>query len=434
MAKFSKSKWIGVDGGICATANGAVSAAADVLRLARPDGSRVAMALPMDTVYFERIELEDVSWRTAEKLVYGQLDLKLPVPVEKCHVMAFPVKASKKPLFLAFAVQKEAFEARLSEFKEAYGCDPEAVFPVAYVLWRACCEVTGNTPAPVLLLHASKDKWTLLAIENGVLLSAVPMAAGDVAGTVRNAKILSMRFSVPVKRFLVSGPSATQNLLAELGGVSSGLPCAPEVVTEPESFLASALARTATASKLARDGAGGFRTGEILHPAAFRRIIRSQIVNGLLPLVFSLIVLFLAVKRNAEASARLARADKELTGAACVIAGEKLPQRGRAAVARAKTLFDWRNPVLVAFAAQNSFGAVVPAFTTAADCGITFSSMSFDRENGRFVLTGRAGAQKDLSILQKAVEEAGFVFDAETTSRSDGISFTLTVTSGREAL
>ena len=58
---FFAQKWIGVDTEVCADSNGAAVCAVSQLANARPDGARVAMSVPMDVVFFEKIELPNMA-------------------------------------------------------------------------------------------------------------------------------------------------------------------------------------------------------------------------------------------------------------------------------------------------------------------------------------------------------------------------------------
>ena len=108
MRGVSVNGWIGVADGACATSRGALPLRVADLRALRPDGGRIAAAAPADSVFFERVAIENVSWRDAAKLVPGRLDLSLPLPIERCAVMAIPATGSKAPLFMAFAMPVES--------------------------------------------------------------------------------------------------------------------------------------------------------------------------------------------------------------------------------------------------------------------------------------------------------------------------------------
>ena len=88
-------KWIGVDAETCADTRGASPCAATQLSRVRPDGARVAMALPMDVVFFEKMELPGMDWKVAEGLLPGKFDLKIPVPIEKCLGYTVAARANR---------------------------------------------------------------------------------------------------------------------------------------------------------------------------------------------------------------------------------------------------------------------------------------------------------------------------------------------------
>ena len=417
-------KWIGVDTEVCADSNGAAVCTVSQLANARPDGARVAMSLPMDAVFFEKIELPNMDWTAAEKVVIGKFDLKIPVPIERCLLYVRPVRSSKEPLFLAFAVTREAYKSHLSAFRAATGCDPEAVFPSADALADACVRHLGGGNPSVLLLHSATDKWTLLAIEKGVLSGVVTLAAGDAVAAMRNAKILSMRFNSPPECFLVSG-SGAEGLAKTLADAPNALQCRVEAVPAPGNFLASALALRG-AMKVCE---GGFRHGDLRHPARHRRLMLNYLALGLIPLALSAIALGLAAVRHARSTKMLAKWNVFLDGAAARVANAPLPQHGRAAVEQAKGLFDWRNPVISSLAEVSPVG-VLPALVEAASTrGLTFSGINYDGQS--LVISGHGTAEADVEVLRQAAERAGFTLDARVDARADaraeGIDFIVTV-------
>ena len=412
-------KWIGVDADCCADTCGVDRCAPTQLARIRPDGARVAMSLPMDVVFFEKIELPGMDWKVAESLLPGKFDLKLPVPIEKCLLYVRPVRSASEPVFLAFAVTRDVYKSRLASFRAATGCDPEGVFPSAAALADACVRHLGGGSPAALLLHAASEKWTLIAVEDGILSGVVTVAADDVASAVRNAKILASRFSTPPQRFLVSGADAEKGLAERLNESAKALPWRAEAVTRASIFLAAALARAAAD----RDGRNGFRQGDA-HPAALRRRLRACLLVGFTPLVLSAAAFAVAVRQHGRSADRLARWNGALDRAAARVANGPLPQHGRAAVERAKGLFDWRNPAIAAFADGSPLDALPALFEAAAARGMTFSSLSF--ADGVLRIAGQGAVEADVGVLRQAAEKAGCAFTAETSARGDGIGFSAT--------
>ena len=418
---FFGQKWIGVDTEVCADSNGAAVCAVSQLANARPDGAHVAMSLPMDVVFFEKIQLPNMGWPAAEKVVIGKFDLKIPVPIEKCLLYVRPVRSSKEPLFLAFAVTREAYKAHLSAFRAATGSDPEAVFPSADALADACVRHLGGGAPSVLLLHSSADKWTLLAIEDGILSGVVTLAAGDEVSAMRNAKILSMRFKSPPERFLVSGLSA-EEIAKALADAPNALKCRVEAVPDPTAFLASALALRGSMKAYE----GGFRHGDLKHPARHRRIMLNCLSLGLIPLALSLVACGLFAVLYAHSARKLAEVNALLDRAAAQVANGTLPQHGRAAVEQAKGLFDWRNPAIAARAETSPVGALPGLVETASTRGLTFSGIDYDGQS--LTITGHGAVAADVDVLRQTAERDGFAFDARVDARAEGIAFIATVT------
>ena len=416
---FSGKKWIGVDAEVCADASGAPICAATQLARVRPDGARVALGLPMDMVFFEKIEIPNVDWKAAEGLVEGKFDLKLPIPIEKCLVFSMPVRHSPTPLFLVFAVTREAFKAHLSAFRAATGCDPEAVFPAADALAEACVRHLGGGTPSALLLHAAAEKWTLAAVADGVLSGVVTLPAGDAIAAMRNAKILSMRFQSPPTRFLVSGTGAAE-LAKTLADAPNAMQCDVEAVPDPANFLAAALARRGALRE------SGFRSGDLEHPARGRRIVRTCILLGLIPVALALAACVFAAMSYARSSTHLAKWNAFLDQAAVRVANGPLPQHGRAAAERAKGLLDWRNPAIASFAATSPLKALSAIFEAASSREIAFSGIDF--EGRTLAISGHGAVEADVEVLRQTAEKAGFAFDATVEKRGEGIVFSATIT------
>ena len=417
----SGKKWIGVDTEVCADAGGTAVCAVSQLAHVRPGGARVAMSIPMDSVFFEKIELPNMGRAAAEKLVIGKFDLKLPVPIEKCIVYVRPVRSSRGPLFLAFAVTRDAYKAHLSAFRAATGCDPEAVFPSADAMADACVRHLGGATPSALLLHSALGKWTLIAIENGVLSGVVTLAAGDTAAAMRNAKILCMRFQTQPMRFLVSGTGA-EELAKALAEAPNAMECPLEALPATTNFLAAALARRGAL----KESEGGFRQGDLRHPAHNRRIMLNCLALGFITFALSASALGLVAVRHARSARALSGWNAFLDGAAARVANCHLTQHGRAAVEVSKGLFDWRNPAVAARAETSPMAAIPALFDAASTRGLTFSSIDYDGKS--LAISGNGAVEADMEVLRQAAARAGFALEARVAARGDGIGFTATVT------
>jgi hypothetical protein len=377
----------------------------------------------MDMVFFEKIEIPNVDWKAAEGLVEGKFDLKLPVPIEKCLVFSTPVRHSPTPLFLAFAVTREAYKAHLSAFRAATGCDPEAVFPSAEALADACVRHLGGGTPSALLLHAAAEKWTLVAVADGILSGVVALPAGDAIAAMRNAKILSMRVQSPPPRFLVSGTDAAE-LAKTLADAPNAMQCDVEAVPDSANFLAAALARRGAL----RESEGGFRHGELEHPARIRRIMRKYILLGLIPVALALAACVLAAMSYTRSSAHLANWNAFLDQAATRVANGPLPQHGRAAAERAKGLLDWTEPTIASFTEKSPIQALPAIFGAASTRGMTFSSIKYI--GGTLAISGHATVEADVEVLRQSAEKAGFTFDAKVDELGNGFAFTATLREG----
>lgn len=418
MRGVSVNGWIGVADGACATSRGALPLRVADLRALRPDGGRIAAAAPADSVFFERVAIENVSWRDAAKLVPGRLDLSLPLPIERCAVMAIPATGSKAPLFMAFAMPVESCMRRVDAVESECGCRPEALVPAAAALWRAVV-AAGITDA--MALHVSGATATLVAVEGGVIAGVATARAADEALIVRDALLLAGRFANRCGRMVVAGPDASPDLVARLGSALSPSGIAVEMAASPGAFLAQGLA--SMASDICRDG--GFLREDLAHPAATRRRWRSVAATSVLAAALSIAALALSAWRLRSAIAERDRRETTLGAMAAEVAGMPIQQKGRAAVERAKSLSDWMNPVIESFAKEHPIDILPAMLDAASERGATFSSVRYEGEI--LSLRGIARDTADVNALRRIAEKASFKVDADVAKASAGIGFGLRI-------
>ena len=249
----------------------------------------------------------------------------------------------------------------------------------------------------------------------------VTLASGDAVAATRNAKILSMRFKSAPERFLVSGAGA-EELAKALACTPNALKCPVETVPDPANYLASALALRGS-MKVCE---GGFRHGDLRHPARQRRMMLNCLALGLIPLALAAIALGLVAVRHTRSAKMLTGWNSFLDGAAARVANSPLPQHGRAAVEQAKGLFDWRNPAISSLAEVSPANALPALVEAASTRGLTFSGIDYDGQS--LTISGHGTAESDVEVLRQAAERAGFALDARVDTRAEGIGFTVTVT------
>lgn len=420
---MSVNGWIGVADGVCATSRGALQLRAADLRTLRQDGGRVAAAAPAASVFFERVAFDNVPWGEAARLIPGRLDLSLPLPIERCAVMAIPVAGSKAPLFMAFAMPIESCLRRVEAVEAECGCRPEALIPAVAALWRAAM-LSGITDA--MALHVSGASATLVAIEGGVVAGVATSKAGDEALVVRDALLLAGRFTTRCGRMVVSGPDASPDLVARLGSALAPSGIVVELAASPGAFLAKGLA--SLASDICRDG--GFLRGDLAHPAAARRRWRAVAATSVLAALLSFAALAVSAWRLRSTMMELDRREASLGAMATEVAGMPIQQKGRAAVERAKSLCDWLNPAIESFARKHPIDVLPDMLDSAAESGATFSSIRYERDV--LTLRGVARDTADVTAMRRVAEAASFAADADTSKSQDGIGFGIRVSTPDE--
>lgn len=415
--------WIGVADGACATSRGALPLRAGELRSLRPDGCRVAAAAPAETVFFERLAFQNVSWSEAGRLVPGRLDLALPLPIERCSVVAITASGSKSPLFMAFAMPQDACERRAESIAAECGCRPEALVPAPAALWFAA---KSSGIADAMLLHVSGPSATLVALEGGAIAGVATAKAADEAMIVRDAMLLSGRLATPCRRMVVSGPGTSPELVRRIGDALSASGMRVEAAPDAPSFLARGVA--ALASKACRDG--GFLRGGLAHPAVARRKLLATALASVAAAALSISALAVSAWRLRSALAERDRRDAALGAMAAEVAGKALPQKGRAAAEIAKSMRYWMDPQVEFFAESRPVDVLPALLDVAADRGATFSSIRYERDV--LTLRGVARDTADVAAMRRAAEAALFATDADTSKSQDGIGFEISVSAPDE--
>ena len=396
------------------------------LRQQRPGGARCAAALPMEAVFTERLEPPARSRAQAERLAAGMLDLRLPLPVEQCAVTWVPCAArGAPPALLAYAVGREALEARLAATET--GADAERIVPAAHALWHWM--TTGGLGAGVdtlqLLLHAGARHGTLLAGCGPHLRSCLTVPAGDLAALGRNLQVFAARWNLPSSRLLLCGENADAGLLENLRAHAAFARTEIRLVPDARACLAAALAAEALAS--GGDPAGDLRAPLGAHPAARRREARAQARCAAALLAAGLVLAGTQLARLRELRRTLGRLDHQLEQTASRLAGGPLPGSGAAAIELARRELDTRlNPEVEAFGEPQLLTHLPNLLGTAALRNLAVASLTV--EDRRIELSGEAGSEADLAALRDTARRASLAPAIESEPTPAGrIRFTGTL-------
>ncbi len=356
--------WIGID----LSGGRPVAAAAwrspDGVRLAdlageewrqrRSDGYRCSASLPMDRLFAEHLDPPSQGGKQVRRLVEGLLDLRLPVPVERCALALVTQGRAPRLEYMAYAVTREALQdAR--EVLAHQACPAERIVPAAHALWFYAGEAgkaTGGCPGSAvpdacfdLVLHAAADAWTLLAGQGNRLLRCLVQPVGDLDGIQRAVKVLAARWGMRHARLVLCGEQA--QAFRQADAFPAGDPEHPDVTVEtidaPARYLARALALEALRS--GGCGEGNLLTGEWMHPLARRRRERHEWMAAAALGVASLTIAAAAWTNSMRARRALWALDEKLDRRSERLAGGAWTPEGAAGVELARRELDTRlNP------------------------------------------------------------------------------------------
>ena len=393
-----------------------VEVAPAVLRERRPDGTRCVAGLPMSRVFCEYVAPPARACRQARRLAPGMLDLRLPLPVERCAIAWIPSPSPDAPAaLLAFAVPHEALGQALQP-GPARTVDTERIVPVAHALWRRWARLEPPDGAALrLLLHAGSDAWTLLIGRGAVLQSSLTLPGGDLAALARNLEVFRQRWSDRGGHLLLCGPGADESLLRQARNTPLLTGATIELAPEPAAYLATALAETAADGGATGDLREGFRD----HPAWLRRQARAALRQTAILLAASALLWAVHLAALHRATCDMAAADAALTRQAIRLAGRTLPARGAAAVELARNELDTRlNPVVEAFADDPLVGKVDALLRVAALRSTRIATLTVD--DRRIELAGSAVSEADIAVLREAGRREHLAAALESESTTDG--------------
>ena len=385
-------------------------------------GDRTIVAVPSSALFAERIELPP---KASLEIVKGQLDVRLPVPVEDCLVLSGFRSNGTASHVMAYAVTRESFGTFLDDFESRFGFQPERVVPEAEALWRKISKSSSLGEGCAVHLHASGSPWTLLAGDGNGLAAMLTVTPGDVASIARNSVILALRLKKTITSFSLSGSKANAKLAEAIQEASSSLSCKVRLVPAPADFLAMALAEEGAVLDLSKED--NFRDGTFPHKASFHRLLSRAVWCGLFLVFLGGLALVFASAEYSRALKRRSAIEEKLTSVAYDLAGRKLPLTGPAALEMARTEFTQRlNPVVENFTDNQAFASIALPLDLALTRNLTFSSIQVDGSLARF--SGKALSEDDILLWRRRAKEAGLILAIESQPAGDGVGLHFTAT------
>ena len=391
----------------------------ETVKRLRPHGERCATSVAMSQVLTESLSPPTSDRRQAERLAAGMLDLRLPLPVERCAVTWMRTNSpggGTNISLLAFAVPRDVVAQNLAEQADSL-LDTESIIPAGLALWSRFVRLHAPADGTVQMqLNTGGRHWSLLVGRGDALQSCLTLEAGDIAAVGRNCQVFCHRWNLSECHLLLCGAAANNGLVQQLTALpdlsSASVRCADDART----FLASALAETAAGDKSA---SGNLRDGEQTHPAALRRRKHREKLASAVLIISGLSLIFsygLVLRHDRhlldEADAALSRTTQRL-------AGGSLPASGAAAVELARRELEVRlNPEVEAFGDVSMMSELPRLLSAAALRGITFSSLNAGDSRIEFV--GEASTEADVAAWRATIDPARLVLAIEAEYTSGG--------------
>lgn len=219
--------------------------------------------------------------RKAESVFHSLLDVQLPFSVEDCEVALLasrPTPDGTGTQGLVAGARHEDIERKLASLATA-GLDPHVLDQESIALWQQGLidtPVRGDKTARIVV-YLGADRVTVVAGQAGEFIGAHSMRQSDAESIQR---FLKSQFpeTPSATLWLWTGPGATTDAVAGLQAILVGRwPGTTRIVSEPETFLARALAARA----LSNGRAGcNLRTGRLMHPDLARRQERQPLLQA----------------------------------------------------------------------------------------------------------------------------------------------------------
>lgn len=421
--KVPKRAWIGIDPSRLATAVACwktfsglkqVELSSEDVRRLRPDGTRCAVGLDMERLFFEYVKTPARSRSQARKLAPGLLDLRLPVAIEKCVHSQVADEHSRDAL--RSYVMSRSDLANEIQANRSEGCDGELYIPIAEALWQYL-----HTAAPAganlsLALNCDPDGWLLLVGHGASLRSVIRLAAGDLDGLKRNLEILTARFELPIDSLQLTGPDSAR-FKVEIESIPSvlnkvKLPSPPTPLALILTQSAYGKARTADLRILADN-----------HPAVERRAFRRAILQTAVFLLSGLLLLSASGFRQRQAAIGTQAMTDKLSQLTDRLAGRKLPVRGMAAVELARNEFEARLSPTIEAAGEVPLANTLVELLRIADLRqVVLHEITLDER--RIGLRGYVANEADIAALREAGRRAQLLasFDSDWAG-DDQITF-----------
>lgn len=378
------------------------------VRKKAPTGKNTAISVGLEMLFAETITLPSQIKGSVNKYLSGLIDVKLPVSIDECQVVSMKVA---KDRYMALAVRFSDLDRILERFTSLALFRPQRIIPEPFLLWIEAYKLSkgDKNGDAVLLLNAGTDAWTAIIGEADSADAAQGLRAltttpkGDIAGAIRNIKILVNKSGLSPKRLLLTGKSADATLKEALQDGLSSLEV--NIVHNPGDFVAKALAK-------ARDGIYdeiNFAYGKYEHEALADKRQRSLVISSMSLIAASVLLLCCSIYHKSITSLRLKEADEKFVKCATLLLGRTINARGPHAVTMAENEFLGSiDPIVDAFGKESSLSALKTIFQFSIVRSIKIDSFTYT--DGIISVKCLAEATADINALCNELERIGFAF------------------------
>lgn len=289
-----------------------------------PADSAVVACLRQRESFIRGLEAPLASPHKALRVFPSLLDVQLPFPIEDCVFDILDARSAtdgRSSRGLAAGARRTDIDKRL-QFLETTGIQPHVLDQESLALWsQALAEYPADTATPRVTICENDDGLTLVVGRGDELLGAHAFRAFD-ADTVHRTLRLYFAEPPPALRWIWAGPAA-RNAAAVRDRhaiLAARWPGPLDIATDPESFLARALAMRALTSGPLRFDA---RRDRHAHPAVAERDRRAPFKAAAICLVAGLALCAVNLAWMAASRHRLDGLQGDLRRLAIRVAGSE---------------------------------------------------------------------------------------------------------------
>jgi len=368
----------------------------------------VAACLFQRESFIRWLETPIASPRKAGTVLHSLLDIQLPFAVEDCEIAileinALPGRTGTRGLV---AGARSTDIAKRLDGLASTGLDPHILDQEAVALWSLCNAefppVKGASCARVVV-YLGSDRITFASGRDGEFVAAHTMRQADPDAIHRLLKS-SFPSQPETTQWIWAGPGAMNpdTVMSLHSALATRWPGGMNIVTEPETFLARALARRALVAGADRCN---LRTGRFLHPLLIRQNQRRPYQWAIACFAAGLLLCLVNTVWLTAWHHRMAESQKALRTLAAGVMGSPYGIQAGQEVLTARRALDAQTKDMEPFLA----GTEAPAKNTLAlilsaarDEGVSIETMTLSLTHG--VIHGLASklAQGDRMALQIA--------------------------------